>query len=552
MRSVNLTLKPVPYTSAASPATSIRPGKLAFLGVVQLFQKSDFGLGQSGGAGAVALSALSLPAHLPRHNGWRERVSEWAYHADLVPDLGRDIGSLRWWRGLATCASLCGAMLMGAPGISPVPGYVPPPMTDSQFDQLRSQMVTPLALGADSGRHMGPTDAVTSLNSTPERPMVELDAVVGVGDSFSRMLQRAGVSASDATQVRDLMAGSVDLDSIAEGTRVRITLGRRPSRSVPRPLDVLSLRARLDLAVEIVRRDGALTIKEIPIAVDDTPLRIRGTVGGSLYAAARAAGADPETVQAYLKVLSQQLSIGEDIGAGDKFDIIVAHRQAATGESETGKLLFAGLERARGKSVNMLRWSIDGQDQWFEASGVGERRQAMGAPVNGHLTSGFGMRFHPILGYTRMHQGVDFGAAWGSPIYAVTAGTVVYAGRHGGHGNFVRIEHGGGIGTGYAHMSRIAAYPGERVRQGQVIGYVGSSGLSTGPHLHYEVYRNGVAVNPLSVRFLQSSQLAGAQLSAFRSRLASLKRLPIGVQTASFATPVANTVQGAGRAALAR
>jgi murein DD-endopeptidase MepM/ murein hydrolase activator NlpD len=145
------------------------------------------------------------------------------------------------------------------------------------------------------------------------------------------------------------------------------------------------------------------------------------------------------------------------------------------------------------------------------------------------MSSGFGMRRHPILGYTRMHAGIDFAARYGSPIYAVTDGVVAYAGRHGGHGNYVRIEHGGGLATGYAHMSRIAAIPGQRVRRGQVIGYVGSTGLSTGPHLHYELYRNGVTVNPLSVRFTTTAQLAGAELAAFRAKLAHYRQLRVGL-----------------------
>ncbi|MET0364262.1 MAG: peptidoglycan DD-metalloendopeptidase family protein, partial [Sphingobium sp.] len=269
---------------------------------------------------------------------------------------------------------------------------------------------------------------------------------------------------------------------------------------------------------------------------DDTPLRIRGRVGGSLYASARAAGADPSTIQSYLKAIASQVSLGTGVGADDRFDIVVAHRRAATGETETGKLLFAGLERSGGKRVDMLRWTIDGQEQWFEASGVGQRRGMMAAPVAGHLTSSFGMRFHPILGYSRMHAGVDFGARWGSPIYAANSGRVVFAGRHGGHGNYVKIDHGGGIGTGYGHMSRIAAYAGEMVRQGQVIGYVGSTGLSTGPHLHYEVYRGGVPINPLSLKFTQTAQLSGAALSAFRARLVSLRSLPVGLPAVSFAS----------------
>jgi murein DD-endopeptidase MepM/ murein hydrolase activator NlpD len=157
----------------------------------------------------------------------------------------------------------------------------------------------------------------------------------------------------------------------------------------------------------------------------------------------------------------------------------------------------------------------------------------LGAPVAGRITSGYGLRRHPILGFTRMHAGIDFGAAWGSPVYAVTDGTVSYAGWHGGHGNYVRLEHGGGIGTGYGHMSRIAVSPGMQVRRGQVIGYVGSSGLSTGPHLHYELYRNGQTVDPMSVRFVVRRQAVDAgQLAAYKARLRQVLALKPGLSRA--------------------
>jgi murein DD-endopeptidase MepM/ murein hydrolase activator NlpD len=151
------------------------------------------------------------------------------------------------------------------------------------------------------------------------------------------------------------------------------------------------------------------------------------------------------------------------------------------------------------------------------------------------MTSGFGMRRHPILGYARMHAGIDFAAGHGTPIYATSDGQVRFAGRHGGHGNYVRLDHGGGIGTGYAHMSRIAVSPGNRVRRGQVIGYVGSTGLSTGPHLHYELYRNGRAVNPGSVKFIATAQLEGPQLAAFKARLAALRQVKPGAALANIA-----------------
>ncbi len=483
----------------------------------------------------MAIGSFLRAARAPYVPTWREVVSDWAHRIDLTPDLGRNAFSPTWWRGLATCTALCGTMMFAAPGIGPIAGHSRAPLNEVQFDQLRSQMITPLALGADTGGRMGPTDAVEPLTHTPERPTIDVDAVIGVGDNFGRMLQRASVGSRDASAVLALVGGAVDPDSIQPGTRVGMTLGRRASITQPRPLDALSLRARLDLALDIRRTNGVLTIRQIPILVDDTPLRIRGRVGGSLYASARAAGADPATIQAYLKVLAQQTSVETGLDGDDRFDMVVAHRRAATGEMETGRLLFAGLERASGKALNMLRWTIGGQEQWFEASGVGQRRGMMMAPVAGRLTSAFGMRYHPILGYSRLHAGVDFGAPWGSPIHAALSGRIVFAGRHGGHGNYVKIEHGSGIGTGYGHMSRIAATVGESVRQGQVIGYVGSTGLSTGPHLHYEVYRNGTPINPRSVKFTQMSQLAGPALAAFKSRLAALKSLPAGLPAPSFA-----------------
>jgi murein DD-endopeptidase MepM/ murein hydrolase activator NlpD len=228
-------------------------------------------------------------------------------------------------------------------------------------------------------------------------------------------------------------------------------------------------------------------------------------------------------VQEYLHTLDGEMDL-DNVAAGDEFDMIVDYKRAATGETEVGKLLYVGLIRDGKPRKQLMRW--DGR--FYEASGVGETRQGLMRPVPGWQTSGYGMRRHPVLGYTRMHKGVDFHAPYGSPIYAVSDGTVEFAGRHGGHGNFVKLGHGGGLETGYAHMSRIAVSRGERVRRGEVIGYVGSTGLATGPHLHFEVYRNGHTVNPASVTYVNRAQLSGAQLAAFRGTLAELQRVTPG------------------------
>ena len=489
---------------------------------------------------------MSLPAQ------WKMRASDWAQTVDLVPDLGRNIGSRTWWRGLATCLSLCGTMLALSPGIIALPAAMPAPLSAAHLDQYRSQMTSALALGADSGLRMGPTDAVAPLAETPERPQIELGATLGTGDSFAHTLARAGVGDADAKAVLALISQASNPDAIAPGTRVNITLGRRASRAMPRPLDSLAVRARLDLALEVNRVDGALALTRIPIAVDNTPLRIRGRVGDSLYRAARAAGADPASIQAYLRVLATQLNVGTDVRAADEFDIIIAHRRAATGETESGALLYAGLHRARGKDLAMLKWTHGGREQWFEASGVGEQRGTLAQPVAGRMSSNYGLRSHPILGYKRMHAGIDFAAPSGTPIHAVTDGRVTIAGWHGGHGKYVRLAHAGNLGSGYGHMSRIAVKPGQQVRRGQVVGYVGSTGLSTGPHLHYELYRGGKTIDPRSIKFTETAQLSGRALSAFKARLADLKRLPAGMNKPAAAVPPVTLAQAGSAPAGAR
>jgi murein DD-endopeptidase MepM/ murein hydrolase activator NlpD len=290
----------------------------------------------------------------------------------------------------------------------------------------------------------------------------------------------------------------------------------------------VAFRARFDLNLAINREGGALRLSREPIMVDDTPLRIRGTVGSQgIYRSARAAGAPASAIQDYLKVISGRMPLSA-IRATDEFDIIVGYKRAETGEVKVGNLLYAGVDRDGKSPVQMLKWTNGDSSQWFEASGVGESKGALSRPVNGPVTSGFGGRRHPILGYMRMHSGLDFKASYGQPIFAVTDGVVAYAGRKGGYGNFVQLNHGGGLASGYGHMSRIATRPGSRVRRGQIIGYVGSTGLSTGPHLHYELYRNGRAVNPNSIKFTQRAQLGGSDLARFKGTLQRLKSVKAG------------------------
>jgi murein DD-endopeptidase MepM/ murein hydrolase activator NlpD len=493
-----------------------------------LYQFNDFSAGAGGGTAALSLDAALLrarPAPTPnnRLHDLRTRIGE----LDLVIDLGVRIGSREWLRGAATCLALCYGAWSFAPSASALAGASPAPLPEAQWEEARALAISPLALGADTGRRMAPTDTVVPLLDTPERPSVDLFATLGRGDGFTRVLERAGVARAEAEAIGAMVAGAVPLDEIRPGTMLDITLGRRPNKSVARPLEALAFRARFDLKLQIARVDGRLAMTPIPIAVDNTPLRIQGLVGSSLYRSARAAGAPAKAVESYIRAIAGQINIGS-VEADDRYDIILEHRRAATGETEAGKLLFAGLRRSGGKDLQLMQWEQGGKTQWFEATGVGKASGMLQRPVPGAVSSNFGMRRHPILGYSRMHKGMDFRAGYGTPILAATEGRIAAAGWAGGYGRQVRIRHGGGLMTSYSHMSRITAQPGAFVKQGQVIGYVGSTGLSTGPHLHYELYRDGVPVNPASVKFTMRAQLGGEDLAGFRSRLRGLLSVPVG------------------------
>jgi murein DD-endopeptidase MepM/ murein hydrolase activator NlpD len=480
-----------------------------------LFLRNDLGLEGAGGTTALPLVRALPPIH---KDTLGDRIQAKIATIDWAPDLGSQIGSATWWRGVATCASLIAITCYLSPGLHrTVPGDVPAALGGAQWDEARAQAITPLAWGANTGRRMASNDLVVPLAETPERPQVSLTATLGEGDTFTGVLKRAGASKQDADAVAKLVSGAVALGDIASGTQIDMTLGRRPDKTVARPLEQIAFRARFDLAVSLTRAGDNFTLDRHPIAIDHTPLRIEGRVGSNLYRSVRAAGVSSQIAESYTKALATRLSVGHDVHADDRFDVIVAREHAATGETKLGNLLFAGLDQGK-HTLQLMKWS-DGE--WYEANGQRQTKGFMGMPVNGRISSNFGMRFHPILHYTRMHKGIDIACHYGSPVYAVLDGRVTFAGHKGGYGNFIAIT-GGNIGTGYGHLSRIAVRAGTHVRPGQLVGYSGNSGLSTGPHLHFETYRNGQAVNPRGFSFASVSALSGAALQKFKAEVASL------------------------------
>jgi murein DD-endopeptidase MepM/ murein hydrolase activator NlpD len=461
-----------------------------------------------------------------RNDGRRERpfarraqaLADRIAGGELAVDLGHAIGSGHWWRGLVTLLVLVGAGVSLVSQVPVLPGVAPAPLSGEARTERLADSIQPLGLGSVTGRTMPPTRSVTRLAEPPERPRIELAARIG-GDGMSGALRRAGVSREDLDAVLALVSGTVNPRGLKSGTELELVMGRRETRSVPRPLEHLAFRAAFDLRLEVIRaEDGSLRLVRIPIAVDDTPLRIQGQVGRSLHRSARAAGIPASILHEYMRQMGFVLDIQREVGARDRFDIIIEHRRAETGETEMGRLLYAGLQNGNRK-IRLMRWGARGE--FFRDDGNAARQGLMRTPVDGaRLSSGFGMRTHPILGFSRLHRGVDFAAPTGTPVLASAAGRIVRAGWGGGYGNMIDIDHGRGIVTRYAHLSRMDVRVGQQVNQGQRIGAVGSTGMSTGPHLHYEVIRNGQPIDPRSNRLLvQGPVLSGQDLARFRGEM---------------------------------
>jgi len=418
------------------------------------------------------------------------------------------------WKGAGALALLCsGVAWASLPHARDIP-------TDEQRE-WQAIGIGPLSSRGSTGMRMAATEAVEPILVAPERSRVQLTATLGQNDSVRALLMRTGAVYGDAVAAGELIDSAAP--SLRAGTNVAVELGA--SNGAVRSVERVELKGGLGETLVVIRDEGRLHLRKSQVAIDTTPFRVRGRVGDGLYWSLRAAGASPQVAAQYLAALATEIDVGGDVGPNDSFDLILASRRAANGERQEGALLYAGLDRAAEKDLQLIRWTANGQSQWIDAANTQQPApvaEGMAWPVAGRITSYFGYRYHPILHFTRFHAGLDFGASWGSPIVAAADGQVVGAGWAGGYGRQVRIAHGGGVLTSYSHMSQIVAYPGEAVRRGQLIGYVGSSGLSTGPHLHYEVRKDGTPVNPLSVRFASAPVVDAHLADAVKARLKAL------------------------------
>ncbi|MDB5441616.1 MAG: Peptidase, partial [Caulobacteraceae bacterium] len=278
--------------------------------------------------------------------------------------------------------------------------------------------------------------------------------------------------------------------------------------------------------------DGALRLRELEEKVSDQTAVACGDMQGSLYESAARAGASPAVIREASQLFAHKIDFSRDIQAGDPFCLVFDRKVTESGRTvEVGELQYAEV-----KGQRFYAFTRDGKLQFFDEMGKNIKGFLLRTPVDGaRITSVFGLRKHPVLGYTRAHQGVDFGAPTGTPIFAAGDGVVEQARWSTGYGNWLLIRHNGEWETGYGHISRYAPgiRPGVHVSQGEVVAYVGSTGLATGPHLHFEIWDKGQKINPVSARGLQQAgtALTGAELAQFQDQKAQVDKLLASDQT---------------------
>ena len=367
------------------------------------------------------------------------------------------------------------------------------------------------------------TPAPDTVFAKPSSAAVELFATLRPSDNLKSLLLSSGVARADATAAADLVHTALPA-GVPRGTEIEVLLGDSIAKG-ERRLERVSFQPGPAFRVTIGRTlAGDLRLARDALSVDASPQRFRGRAGPQLFWSLRAAGVPAQAARDYLEALATRLDVRQ-VQPDDRFDLVIDHWRDAGGNTKSGALLYAALRRGSGGGVQLVRWTVGDRTGWFDPSRPQQRIEGFGQPVQGHLTSAFGYRIHPILRFARFHAGVDIGAPWGTPVYAAEDGVVSAAGWAGGYGRQVRLDHAGGIQTSYAHLSQLLAVPGTRVRRGQVIGLVGSSGFSTGAHLHFEVKRFGQPVDPLTFRHAGFETIGAGDLAALRARLDQLRSI---------------------------
>lgn len=358
------------------------------------------------------------------------------------------------------------------------------------------------------------------------------------GDTLARILNRAGVDNETAHRAvsslkgvfdpRDLRAGqSLDI-LFAPNGRISGDVGGQRFAGFEIPLDYAT-------EVHVVPApEGGFRAEEIKKNLETRHVRAQGVIDWSLFAAGTDAGVPAGVMAEMVRAFSWDVDFQRDIRKHDSFEIMFERKVDEAGRPvHDGRIVFAALTLSGDRKPIYLHKMADGRWDYFDDKGQSAKKALMRTPIDGaRLSSHFGNRKHPILGYTKKHSGTDFAAPPGTPIYAAGDGVIDYAGWKGGYGKYIRIRHNSEYSTAYAHMRAFkkGMGQGKRVRQGQIIGYVGTTGQSTGPHLHFEIIRRGVKVNPMRVKMPSGEKLSGQELAAFEATRERLNTLWASLQ----------------------
>jgi murein DD-endopeptidase MepM/ murein hydrolase activator NlpD len=389
---------------------------------------------------------------------------------------------------------------------------------------------------------------ITEISKTAPPEPVDESFKLARGTDLKNALIDRGVSKAAADELVRAIEPVLPIKMIKTGTNFDVTFDRQIDfygREVIFPVELTFKPGPKETILVTADEDGNFEArvsgknegtKSAYAQVDH--YRAKTKIGSSLYSTAKDNKIPEYIVSEFTRVFSYDVDFQHQIQASDNFEMLFG--KPLTGTSTKRKVLHYAQLNFGGKTKQYFRFtSADGQTDYFDENGRSASRALLKTPISGaKLTSGFGMRRHPLLRYSKMHTGVDFGAPTGTPIRAAGSGVIDLAGRHGAYGNTIVIKHGQKYKTLYAHMSRLAAgvRKGKRVNQGQVIGYVGSTGRSTGPHLHYEIRITDRPVNPSAIKAAGGKQLAGRDLQNFRALknkvVAMMRQAPSSTQLA--------------------
>lgn len=347
----------------------------------------------------------------------------------------------------------------------------------------------------------------------PEAPLATVDAKLRRGGTLQQALVKIGADSSDAhAAMRAIFdTGTIDPKRLQVGLTAQTFL--ETDASGERRIGALILQPEPGRQVFAKRVGDEFIVTQLEPKLTPEYSRVSGTIEYSLYQTALSLGSTDEHIAGFASAFAFDVDFQREIHPGDTFEMVFPVWVDERGRHvKTGEILYAALDGQR--KTKQYYWHTPSDDEisgWYDRNGESATRFLMKTPINGaRLSSSFGRRRHPISGYSRLHKGTDFAAPTGTPVYAAGNGVIERSSRYGGYGKYVRIRHANGYKTAYAHLSRYGRgiKKGRRVRQGDIIGYVGSTGRSTGPHLHYEVIVNGRHVNAMSLNLPTGRKLA--------------------------------------------